>query len=412
LEKSPGGPSSALDLTLPPVYLRTDLWFGVKSGGSVGHIAGVLNHLDRFAGKPVFLTTDRIPTVREDLEAHVITPDVDFCGFSELPSLNFNFKFTREAQGILADRKIAFVYQRYSVNNLSGLELAGSRGVPFVLEYNGSEVWISRNWGKPLKNEALALRIEDLVLKAAQVVVVVSRPMGDELAQRGIDPAKILVNPNGVDPDKYGPEVDGSRVRAKLGLEGKQVVGFIGTFGRWHGAEVLAEAFGLLLERRPELRNQVRLLMIGDGITMPEVKAALDRHGVRDLAVLTGLVPQAEGPAHLAACDLLVNSTVPNADGTPFFGSPTKLFEYMAMGKGIVASDLDQIGEVLKHGETAWLVKPGDVEALSKGLEPLLGDPALAARLGLAARREALERYTWEKHTGRIIEKLKETLNN
>ena len=58
------------------------------------------------------------------------------------------------------------------------------------------------------------------------------------------------------------------------------------------------------------------------------------------IAVLTGLVPQEDGPEHLAACDILASPHVPNADGTPFFGSPTKLFEYMAMGKGIVASNL------------------------------------------------------------------------
>jgi len=400
------GSGPKLDLSLPPVYLRTDLWFGVKSGGSVGHIAGVLNHLDRFAGKPVFLTTDKIPTVREDLETHVIVPGGDFCGFSELPTFHFNEVFTAEAERLLAGRPLSFVYQRFSLNNLSGLVLARRRIIPFVVEFNGSEVWISRNWGSALKHEALALRIEDLVLRSAQVVVVVSRPMKDDLVKRGIPEGRILVNPNGVDPDKYSPSVDGSGVRRRLGLEGKRVIGFIGTFGRWHGAELLAEAFGRLLAKKPEWKNDVRLLMIGDGLTLPEVKISLDKNGVRDLAVLTGLVPQAQGPAHLAACDILVNPTVPNADGTPFFGSPTKLFEYMAMGKGIVASDLDQIGEVLAHDKTAWLVKPGDLDSLVAGLERLLWDPAAAQRLGQAAREEALAKYTWKSHTGRILEKL------
>ena len=411
LETSVGesGADLALDLTRSPLYLRTDLWFGVKSGGSVGHIAGVLNHLDGFAGKPVFLTTDRIPTVREDLENHIIIPPADFFGFAELPTFNFNRVFTAEAERILATRPIAFVYQRYSLNNLSGLVLARRRSVPFVLEFNGSEVWISRNWDRPLRYEALSLRIEDLVLRSAQLVVVVSRPMKGDLVKRGIPEGRILVNPNGVDPDKYSPSVGGSETRRRLGLEGKRVIGFIGTFGRWHGAELLAEAFGRLLAKHPDWKSDVRLLMIGDGLTLPEVKTSLDKNGVRDLAVLTGLVPQAEGPAHLAACDILVNPTVPNADGTPFFGSPTKLFEYMAMGKGIVASDLDQIGEVLAHDKTAWLVKPGDLDSLVAGLERLLGDPEAARRLGLAAREEALAKYTWKSHTGRILAKLKES---
>ena len=87
------------------------------------------------------------------------------------------------------------------------------------------------------------------------------------------------MNPNGVDPERYSPAVDGTAVRRRHGLEGRRVVGFIGSFGRWHGAEVLADAFGRLLARRPEWRDSVRLLMIGDGATMPQVRASLERHG-------------------------------------------------------------------------------------------------------------------------------------
>ena len=109
----------------------------------------------------------------------------------------------------------------------------------------------------------------------------------------------------------------------------------------------------------------------------------------------------------MAACDILVSPHVPNPDGTPFFGSPTKLFEYMAMGKGIVASDLDQIGEVLRHNKTAWLVKPGDINALMMGLKTLIDNSELRERLGKTARQEAIAKHTWKEHTGKIVEKLR-----
>ena len=406
LARAPHVQAPTVDWAASPLYLRTDLWFGVKSGGSVGHIAGVVNRLGDFAGPPIFMTTDKIPTVREDLESHLLDPGTRFFSDRETLGLAFNPPAMGQVRALMGKRRPAFIYQRYGVNQYAGLALAREWKVPYVSEYNGSEVWIARKWGKPLRQEALSLSIEELVLKGADLVTVVSRPMKDDLVKRGIPENRILVNPNGVDPDKYSPTVDGSEVNRRLGLEGKKVIGFIGTFGRWHGAELLAEAFGRLLAKKPEWKKDVRLLMIGDGLTLPEVKSALDRNGIRDLAILTGLVPQAQGPAHLAACDILVNPTVPNADGTPFFGSPTKLFEYMAMGKGIVASDLDQIGEVLAHGKTAWLVKPGDLDSLVAGLERLLWDPAAAQRLGQAAREEALAKYTWKSHTGRILEKL------
>jgi glycosyltransferase involved in cell wall biosynthesis len=85
------------------------------------------------------------------------------------------------------------------------------------------------------------------------------------------------------------------------------VFGFIGTFGPWHGAEVLTEAFGRLLHRFPAYREQVRLLLIGDGQRMPLVKALIEQLGLSTYCILTGLIPQEQGPAYLAACDALVS---------------------------------------------------------------------------------------------------------
>src|SRR5262249_62114235 len=138
------------------------------------------------------------------------------------------------------------------------------------------------------------------------------------------------------------------------------VVGFIATFQPWHGADVLAQAFVRLLQETPLYRDRVRLLMIGTGPSLPAVRRIVESAGLDACVRFAGLIEQADGPQHLAACDVLASPHVPNADGTPFFGSPTKLFEYMAMGRAIIASDLDQIAEVLRHGETAWMVPPAD----------------------------------------------------
>ncbi len=395
-----------LDLTLPPLYLRTDLSFGLRAGGSVGHTAGVINHLHAFGGRPIMLTTDLVPTVDPSIEVATVSPAEAYWEYPELPSLVMNRRFAEVAADVIGSRALSFVYQRYSLNNFSGVRLAIERGIPFVLEYNGSEIWMSRNWGTPLEHEALSEKIEHANFAVADLIVVVSQPMADELIARAVPAGKILVNPNGVEPDRYSPDVDASSLRGRLGLQGKIVIGFIGTFGPWHGAEVLARAFGELIDRHPAYRDSLRLLMIGDGVKMPEVRAALDAAGVNDLAVMTGIVPQAEGPVYLAASDILASPHVANSDGTPFFGSPTKLFEYMAMGKGIVASDLDQVGEILEHGRAAQMVRPGDVDSLVNGLRALIDDPARRAALGAEARRMAVERHSWRQHTRKIVEAL------
>jgi glycosyltransferase involved in cell wall biosynthesis len=401
-------PKSKLDLSLTPIYLRTDLLFGISAGGSVSHISGVLNNLDQSGVNPILLSTDNIPGIRSDLVSLSIQPDNDFMDFIELPSINFNHHLTTKIPNLLSDIKPSFLYQRYSIHNYSGIHLARRFKIPLVLEYNGSEIWVRQNWGNRLKYKGLAEQIEQLNLSCSDVVVVVSQALQSELISRGIESDKILINPNGVDSNLYSSHLDGSIIRSRFDLKEKIVLGFIGTFGPWHGAEILARAYGLLLKNYPEYKKTTRLFMIGDGKTMPLVKAEIKNLNIDANVILTGTVPQEEGPKYLAACDILVSPHVPNPDGTPFFGSPTKLFEYMAMGKGIIASDLDQIGEVLEHDHTAWMVKPGDAETLMLGLKTMIDNPDTSKRLGEAARREVVAKYTWKEHTRKIIEKLKE----
>jgi glycosyltransferase involved in cell wall biosynthesis/SAM-dependent methyltransferase len=387
-------------------YLRANLWQESAAGGSVAHTAGVLGGFAAAGLQVTYLGTAEFPPARR-LGARLVTVPPQGLRLRNLPDFPFvaySRHFARRCLAALAGEPPAFVYQRYSLLNTSGAEIARRLDRPFILEYNGSEIWVARNWSTPLMLEGLASRIERANLAAADLVVVVSRPLRDQVVDRGIPPERVLVNPNGVDPDVYHPAVDGGPVRSRLGLEGKLIVGFIGTFGPWHGAEILAHAVKEIAARCPA----IHVLFLGDGSGMPRVRAILAEAGVLDRVTLTGLVPQDEAPGYLAACDILASPHVPNPDGSPFFGSPTKLFEYMAMGRGIVASDLEQIGELLAHERTAWLVPPGDPAALAAGILRLAEEPGLRQRLGAAARREAVAHHTWRAHVARMLRRMAE----
>lgn len=392
------------------LFLRTDHWFHMKSGGSVGHLQGVIGGLRGLGVSTEVVSTDPLAGVPADEQFHLCGPRYGVGrNLPTIPELQYNDTLTEFISEHWTEWNPAFVYQRYSLNNYVGVLCKQHYRVPYVCEYNGSFPWVVRHWNRRrLFHERLSNEIELLNLRAADVIVVVSQPLLEELRARGIDTAKVLVNPNGVDPERYSPQVDGSAVRTRLGLEGKTVIGFIGTFGPWHGAEVLTRAFAQLVEREGEYRDRVRLLMIGEGPSLPACRDVLRAAGLLQLCSFTGQVPQEQGPAHLAACDILASPHVPNPDGSRFFGSPTKLFEYMAMGSGIVASRLEQVAEVLEHDSTAWLVAPGDPGALAEGLRVLVDDPERRGRLGRAARAEVISRYTWREHTQRIIDKLLE----
>jgi glycosyltransferase involved in cell wall biosynthesis len=394
------------------LFLRTDHWFNIKSGGSVGHISGVINGLRSLGYQIHIVSTDYLVGVEEDDFFYLCRPAYNRGrNIPNIPELLYNDQLIRYIDERRKELNPGYIYQRYSLGNYAGVVLKLKYGIPYICEYNGSFSWMARNWnGRKLFHERLMTRIELLNLHAADLVVVVSKIMKDELIKRGVLEDKILVNPNGVDTDKYSPDIDGSSICQKYNLKNKIVIGFIGTFGQWHGAEVLAKAFGKMIQKFPDYRKRLRLLMVGDGITMPQVKENLNTYGVMNESILAGRIPQEEGPVHLAACDILVASHVSNPDSTPFFGSPTKLFEYMAMGKGIVASNLDQIGEVLKHEKTAFLVKPGDVEDLMKGLYALVENEHLRLKLAKNAR-EVVEKYTWKEHVKKIVSGIEKVLN-
>jgi glycosyltransferase involved in cell wall biosynthesis len=127
--------------------------------------------------------------------------------------------------------------------------------------------------------------------------------------------------------------------------------------------------------------------------------------------IFTGAVAHERVAKLLDACDILVAPHVPLADGSEFFGSPTKIFEYMAMGKGIVASRLGQIGEVLVDGETALLVEPGDVGELAGAILKLVQSEDLRNRLGARAREVAEKEHTWTRNAQRVLDAYRSLTN-
>jgi glycosyltransferase involved in cell wall biosynthesis len=398
---------SSLGSIEPFLYLKTDLWFTTQAGGSVTHMAGVLNGLSLEGLRPLVFSTASNPLLSKNIQTKSILPDKYFWSFRDVPALRFSQKICEDVKSSLNNERPSFIYQRYSLYSYAAAQLSRELSVPLVTEYNGSELWISKNWGISPRYFALAKEIELLNLNLSDLVVVVSSASRRELIERGIESEKILVNPNGVDPEAFQPNLQNLELRRDLGIENCYVIGFIGTFGPWHGVNKLIEAFTILLDSRHLEKKHLHLLLIGDGVMREEAQKLTVKLGISKYCTFTGLVPQIDSPRYLSCCNLFVAPHISNPDDSPFFGSPTKLFEYMAMGRPLIASCLGQMDELLIHNETAWLVEPGNVKVLANAMADLMADDDAARRMAVAARDEVLAKHTWQMHVNKILDALR-----
>jgi len=397
------------------LYARTQFWFNLKSGGSVGHTLGVLNGLRQNNCKIKIISNERFLGI-DDFNYTVIEPKIK----KPLGQFLYNFYAKNRFKKEIPKFKPDFIYHRYTGYTFFVTKIAKKLKIPLILEFNSFDTWKLKYWirNNPFWKKFFARNfkyhivkyIENYNLKHADLIVVVSEPLRDDLVSLGIPKKKILFIPNGVDPDKFNLEdVDQEeceKLKKDLGIdENKLIVGFVGTFGPWHGIPQLTQAVDRI--SKSKLFSNIHFLLIGDGDLKRESENQIGQY--KEVTFI-GEVSYSDVQHYLAVCDILVSPHCPQVDGREFFGSPTKLFEYMAMGKPIIASRLGQIGDVLEHKKTAYLVEPGNVENLAEAMNTLIMEPGLCNVLGQNARAEVLSKYTWEKHVWKIIEKLKEQI--
>lgn len=385
------------------LYLRTDIGTqDLVGGGSVAHTLGVLKG---FAALNIYVVCAstamhsllaKMPLVFVPLLMSRLTR---LCGF-KLNCLLSNITFYFKLKGLIREHRITMIYQRYSMLNCVGVALAHRFKIPLFLEFNGSESWVDKNWSpmRRLKINWLIDTIELLNLRHAANIIVVSKVLQEQLLVRGIDAHKIFVCPNGVDPDMFDvTKMHNEReaLRANLALQGKFVFGFSGTFGPWHGVDVLA----YMIPRVVRQDARAHFVFIGDGPLKHMLYDVLKQAQVLHCVTFVGMISSERVPAYLSACDAFLCPTQANSDGSRFFGSPTKLFEYMMAGKPIIASDIEQIGDILRHDANNLLVRPDDYAGFVQAAVSLMRMSEEDYKtLGCALQQRAQNNFTWQVH--------------
>lgn len=409
------------------LYINANLWYGVKVGGSIGHVAGVINGFCDMGCSVIYAAVNKNPMIHSVVKTYLFQSLKS--GFPpELNHYRFSGQTVKELEKIILADKPDLIYQRLSFANDAGVVLSRKFKIPLIMEYNGSEVWCAEQWGRPLLYPKLALLAEKICLKHADRVVTISEVLKKQLIDANIEKEKIVCYPNGVDPEIFNPkrfsEKDKLSLRQKYHLTSKALVfTFVGTFGLWHGVDLLAKAIVELVKNQKNFLDQydIKFMWVGDGIQSKLVREILEQGNAMDYCVFAGLIMQEDAPHYLAASDIFLAPNVHNPDGTPFFGSPTKLFEYMAMEKPIIASDLGQIGEILNESiricdkmdnlesdkdfskKMGILFKPGELDSLINAIVFISERPELRSHIGRNARNEVMEKYTWHHHVEKIL---------
>jgi glycosyltransferase involved in cell wall biosynthesis len=240
----------------------------------------------------------------------------------------------------------------------------------------------------------LAARVFRRQVECAKWITVSSEALRARLASDGVCLDKLHVVPNGVDLAAYD-HTDREAVRRQLGLAGRRVIGFVGSFQPWHRVELLLEAVAPLVDRHP-----VHLLLVGDGSERPRTMAAASALGLRPHVTDVGAVHPSEVPALVAACD--VGALAASND----YGHPMKLLEYAAAGLPAVAPDLPPVREFVRDGITGLLFPPGNAQALSQALTRLVSDDPLRQRLGTRARAEVAESASWRERARLLVRRV------
>jgi glycosyltransferase involved in cell wall biosynthesis len=290
------------------------------------------------------------------------------------------------------DWPFELIYERYSLWSTAGVRAGRRLGVPVVVEVNAPLVAEQAEY-RALVLADEARKVEAEVFRRADALAVVSDELAVYVTQHGATADRVHVIRNAVDIARFHPGVRPARFPGIP--DAAFVVGFSGSLKAWHGLDTLLPAFRALRNHVPS----AHLLVVGEGPRKPWVEGYAAGAGLDGAVTLTGWVGHDDLPALIARMDV---ATAPYPVAAGHYFSPLKLYEYLALGRPIVASRIGQTAQVLEGTDAALLVAPGDPEALTQGLLQVATDRALGERLARNAATEG-RRHDWTDNARAVV---------
>jgi glycosyltransferase involved in cell wall biosynthesis len=311
--------------------------------------------------------------------------------FFELIEILYNAFAFAQMVFVTRKKKIDFVYERYALFSFTGVLFSKTHRIPILLEVNDSAI-VERN--RKVFFFKIARRIEQWIFYHASGIITVSNVFKKIVITQGGEKERTFVTQNAIDPHDFTISVnERNLIRKQYQLHEEMVIGYVGGFSYWHKLEFLLDAIANLIEIYPN----IHCFLIGDGVTRPLLVEKAKKMGIEGHFTFTGKCQHIQIAAHISAMDIAI---LPDANG---YCSPVKLFEYMAMGKPVLAPRLPNVNEILTSGLNGILFAPGDREDLERCLSEIIDNEELRRNLGSNARRTVYEEHLWIHNARRII---------
>ncbi|MGE0083149.1 MAG: TIGR04063 family PEP-CTERM/XrtA system glycosyltransferase [Desulfococcaceae bacterium] len=251
----------------------------------------------------------------------------------------------------------------------------------------------------------LTRAIETWVCKKADHVAILCHGLKNDLIKRGIEAKKITPVFNAVNPENFALCDPDEQFVQEWGLKNKKVIGFIGSFYRYEGLDLLVEAFSQIADLHPD----AVLLLIGGGEMAKELKEKANLLNIGDKLIMPGRIDHEKIAGVYALIDILAYPRY--SMRLTELVTPLKPLEAMAMGKAFIASDVGGHKELIRHNHTGFLFPAGNAKALAAGLDRLLRDETLRTGLQTEGFRWVREHHTWEKTTSVYVPVYKNILD-
>lgn len=309
---------------------------------------------------------------------------------------------TRRMQEVVAEVKPDILHAHSpALVGVAALRVAKRQNLPLVYECRAFWEDAAVDHGTA-KEGSLRYRasqwLETYVFRHAQAVTTICSGLRDEIVQRGIPAEKVTVIPNAVDVDTFNFGAGGfGGKRAELGLDGKLVLGFVGSFYAYEGLSLLLQALPLILCERED----VRVLLVGGGPQEQALVETVAKLNLQESVVFAGCVPHEQVRQYYNLIDVLVYPRL--AMRLTHLVTPLKPLEAMAQGRLLVASDVGGHRELIADGVNGVLFKAGDPADLAATILELLRHEEHWPMLKSAARRFVEQERNWQASIGRYL---------